>query len=126
MKRRLILLMLTMALAFGTMSGCAEEKKEGIDLDDSIFGETESYEVARFTDKYISVDQKGKYVLHKGDVIYYRNERYYSRGSVRIDVNKMKFDCGEEYLSNATYSLHDGKPGEHMYDEICEDCFGLN
>ena len=131
MKKRLIVLMLAGLVATTTLAGCGDveepveevQQLEGIDIDKKAPSGYYVCESARITDKHISVEQKDKYVLHKGDVIFFNDSPLNSRYDTAINLTKMEFDCGKEYVSNASYSLSNEMPDEEMYDEICEECF---
>lgn len=117
MKRRLLLVLLMSLLTTSTLTGCSGSlfPTQTIDIDN------DSFESGKIVDKYISVEQKGKFVLHKGEV-FFLDDNGWSHG-VAIDINKMKFDCGKELNTNATYYLSDKEISEDLYDEVCEDCF---
>ena len=126
MKKRLIALMLAGVLTMGTMVGCSAENepKSSIDLDQKNAVGHYSDEAGRIVDQNISVEQKDKYVLHKGDIVFFQNKA--GQASTFVDVQKMIFDCGKEINTNATYYLSDEIPTDEWYDEICEECFDIN
>ncbi len=119
MKKRLIALMVAGLIAAGTMSGCsndegAENMEEG----------QLSFEF-NYDDMNVVLNEKGKYVLHKGDVsfAYYQSGFGYINYSASPNLAKMELNCGNHLYSGGDYTLHEDMPAENMYDEICEDCF---
>lgn len=123
MKRRLIALMLLGVCSLGTMTGCSEEVEleSSFDLNEKNALGYYQYESGRLMDKNISVEQRGQFVLHKGDIVYYENNC--GQASTSVDICQMKFDCGKEINTNATYYLSDEMLSEDLYDEKCEECF---
>ena len=126
MKERLIALMVAGLIATGSLVGCSTENEiqSTISFEKAKMSGAYRDEAGRITDKNISVEQKGKYVLHKGDIVFF--EKKAGQASTSVDVNKMQFDCGTEIYTNATYYLSDDDMAEELYDEKCEDCFGVN
>ena len=123
MKRRLIALMLLGVCSLGAMTGCSEEAEleSSLDINKTNALGYHQYESGRLMDQNISVEHKGKFILHKGDIVYYDNNC--GQASTSIDICKMKFDCGKEIYTNATYYLSDEMLSEDLYDEKCEECF---
>ena len=115
MKKRLIALMISGLLMTGTLVGCAEIETEekmiprAIKIDSTI------------EDVNICVERKDGYVLHKGDINYFKQGE--GRVATGINLTEMHFDCGKTLTSNATYTISKDMPEEADYDYVCEDCF---
>lgn len=104
MKKRLILLMLSLSLVGGSLTGCSSEEP--------MVGKSSSG--GKYDHKYLTMeDCDGDIVLHKGTI---------TKGS-RETNNCFDFICSEPFMSNKEYTAHDNKPNYSFYDEICEDCF---
>lgn len=67
-------------------------------------------------DCYIIIKQNDSHILHKGDYFL----------DVDGSAHGFKFNCGEDFVSNAEHFVSPQTPKEDRYDIKCEDCFSLD
>lgn len=106
MKKRLIALMVAGVMSTATLTGCGNEGT----VDKHYLGGGVVH------DGYIVIKQNDSHILHKGD--YYRANDG--------ETNGFRFDCGEDFWSNAEHFASNEEPKPERYDEKCEECFDLN
>ena len=118
MKKRLIAVMLTAFMGLSALTGCSDEEVKN--MEEGVL----SFDF-KYDDMNVVLNEKGNYVLHKGDVsfAYYKSGFGYVTYSSSPSLTKMELNCGNNLYSGGDYTIHEEMPSEKMYDEICEDCF---
>ena len=142
MKKRLISVMLAGFVSGSVLgvSACKDNSENSTSVESST--EKQLYPGDFYKDckdVNIVINQKGKEILHKGDIdlllIKIGQDVEYAAGNANLDYGydlngttnstRLTLDCGTTLITNKDYSIFAKQPSDDWYDEVCEECFGI-